>query len=89
MKIAKKLAVVLCAGAMLLGACGGKHEAVKMAEDYASAVCACKDKKCMLEAAKKMAEKAKSLKKDGFSKSDAEAAAKAQTKAMECAKKLK
>jgi len=91
MKIAKKLAVAFCAGAMLLGACGGGGDAYsKMAADYEKAVCACKDTKCAQAAAGKMAETSAKLVKDKVKPTEAgmKASKASIEKATECAKKL-
>ena len=72
MKIALKFALVLCAGAMIFGACGGKNAAVKAFEDYASSVCACKDVKCATDATNAFQKKAKDLAKSAGSASEAD-----------------
>lgn len=60
MKMIRIMVAVFGLGAVALSGCSNK-KAVKLAEDMADAVCACKDMKCVADEGTKFAEKAKDL----------------------------
>ena len=70
---------------MLFSAGCGKSKALMAAEEYQKAACACKDAKCVTDAAQKFAANAQDM--ATASSSEADAITKATTAAAECSTK--
>jgi hypothetical protein len=86
MLIVKNIKLILgtlAVSALLFAGCG-KNEAVKAAEEWADAVCKCKDADCAMKASLDGAEKLKKFRDAKGTKADAEAIMKATKKAQEC-----
>ena len=67
-----------------LGAGCGTNKAVKAAEDMATAVCACKDSKCAMEAAKKGADELSKMANEKGTEADAKKIQTATEKMTKC-----
>ena len=86
MSVVKNIKLVLgtlAVSALLLASCG-KNEAVKAAEEWSDAVCACKDAECAMKASLDGNKKMAKFRDAKGTKADAEAIVKAAKRMQDC-----